>query len=203
MDNQAPHRSLEGSMIDKDSQISTHIMLPLSLKEYQKVFGETPDGFLEDYSSEYVGLWVTKSDLRRGENRWRSLGQPDPMTHNDTLCVVKNLSEVVEKQQREYQELSDGLDDTCKRLLEAEARIETLETEKTKAEANMIEAQRSTAVHQSRVDAKIKTIEKLKDDKNELHRDVNAERLKLKAHHIAKRNRNVLQKVVAKIFMIS
>lgn len=199
MDN---HTTPKGSEIDKDSVVSTHVMLPLSYQEYLHVFGEAPEGFA-DGESHYIGLWVTKSDLRRGENRWRSLGKPDPLTHDDTLFAVQSLSAALAGEKEASDQLSEQLDDMCQRYTEANERIEALEKEKTTAETKMLDAQRSTALHESRVNAKAQTIEALKADKDDLHRDLKAERLKVKAHEIGKRKRNILQKAVAKIFMIS
>lgn len=196
MENQTPHQL--GSEIDKDSRVSKHLMIPLSPTEYQRLFGEQPEG-----DNTFIGLWVTSSDLRRGESRWRSLGEPDPMEHDDTLQVLRGCLKDNEGYRQEYTKCSDQLDDMCKQFTEAEARIETLQAEKAAADKAKIEAQRSTALHESRVNAKAQTIETLREDKADLNRHLNAERVKVNAYERGKRKRNLVQKAVAKIFMIS
>ena len=196
-------RDEKGRFLDGHIDITaTHVMIPVTVQEYQALYGETPEGFHETGDTRYIGLLATARDLRRGEKRWRTLGEPDPLEHEDIPWAITNLLEALARESTQLKQVSDGLDQMCADNMKLESRIEELEVADRKKNETISELNRSKSLMDSRIKAKENTIEEKKGKILQLQLWNKAEQTKINAYQRAINRRNPLQKFICMLFRI-
>ena len=112
-------------MIDKAyesvDKITPHIMIAISPAEYENLFGEPYP--IRDTPFYYIGVWVTKHDLRRGIKRWETLERPNPSQHENRQAVIVEHKQANEVEAKQACEVIEGLREELRNQYELGERV--------------------------------------------------------------------------------
>ena len=187
-------------------ETTPHIMIAINRAEYEKLFGEP---YPEPTDDPYIGVWMTKNDLRRGIKRWETLGYPTALQHEDKQAVVaahheikKDLSreqDITENLRKENAEANEQVKTDAKN---ASVEVEAMRDQMFAANKNL--AIEKTALKEAR-DALNNTSKNMLEAQRE--RDDYFNRLKnlraLADERIARiSNLNLLQRIMRKVFRL-
>lgn len=174
--------------------VTEHVMIPICISEYERLY---EGNFIipQEELPEYVGVWVTPTELKRGIGRWMKLSQPDPLTHNKRLRIVEIHQTMIERYNKELTELRQELSNMTDEYLELKRMKKSYEDMTKKADA----LETNKDLQESRLKAKDVVIENKNKEIKKVVDGAEVLRTKLAKYEAPA---NILQRLAKFIFRI-